>query len=207
MNEDLYARIGMGGRIGFGERPAVLVIDIQKAFTDPGFILGSNLDEMVDNAVELIRSAKTKGVPVIYTVVAYMPDLSDCGLYGLKIPSLKGITLGSKWAELDDRLPYERGKDFFIVRKFSSAFFGTSLLPILQFHRADTVIAVGDSTSGCVRSSAQDGLYYGYRMIVPRESVGDRCKEAHEANLFDMNAKMADVVSTKEVIAYFRGLG
>ena len=203
--EELYTRVRIGGRVGFGRKPAILVIDVQKAFTDPESAMSSDLDEVVKNTVELINVAKGRDVPIIYTVVAYMLDLADGGLWGLKNPGLKMITMGSRWAELDDRLPYEAGKDFFIIKKMASAFFGTSLICILQYHGVDTVVAVGDSTSGCVRSTVQDGLFYGYSMIVPRECVGDRCSEAHEANLFDINAKLADVVSMEEVISYLNG--
>jgi len=205
--EELYSRVGIGGRIGFGEKPAVVVIDIQKAFTDPRCPLGGGLDEMVENTIKVINLAKEKNVPTIYTVVAWKPDFSDGGgLYGIKFPSLRQITLGSEWAELDDRLPYDAEKDYFIIKKQSSAFFGTHLLLILTNYRIDTLILTGDSTSGCVRCTAQDGLMYGYRVIVPQECVADRSKEAHESNLFDINAKIGDVVSMAEVIAYLQRL-
>jgi len=204
--EEFYKRIGMGRRIGFGQKPVVLAIDIQKGFTDPACPLGGNLDEMVKNAVTVINIAKERNVPVIYTVVAYMPDMSDAGIWGIKIPALKEFTIGSKWTELDDRMPYEPGKDFFIVKKMFSCFFGTQLLSILEYHKVDTIIAMGDSTSGCVRGTVTDGLYHGYRMIVPMECVGDRSKEAHEANLFDINGKVGDVVPMQEVITYLDGL-
>jgi len=204
--EELYAKIGMGGRVGFGENPAVLVIDVQRAFTDPNFPLGANLDEVVENSVEVINVAKEMKVSIIYVVVAFMPNLGDSGLLGLKIPAIRQITLDSQWAQLDTRVPYEPGKDFLIVKKMFSAFFGTPLLSILQHYKHDTVITMGDSTSGCVRSTVQDGFNYGYRMIVPLECVGDRTKEVHEANIFDINAKWGDVVTMDEVIAYLRAL-
>jgi len=203
--EKFYKSIGLAARIGFGQKPAVLVIDIQKAFTDPECPLGGGLDEVIKNAVQVINVAKEKNIPVIYTFVAYMPDFSDGGIWDLKVPALKQITLGSKWAELDDRMPYESGKDYLINKKMFSAFFGTPLLSILQHHKVDTVILVGDSTSGCIRGTSNDGLNYGYRVIVPIECVGDRSKEAHEANLFDINGKIGDVVPMGEVITYLKG--
>lgn len=205
--DKLYSRIGFGAKVGFGEKPAVVVIDIQKAFTDPRCTVGGGLDDMVENAIKVINLAKGKNVPIIYTVLAWKPDASDSGgLYAIKMPGLRQITLGSEWAELDDRLPYDAEKDYFITKKQSSAFFGTHLPLILTNYRIDTLILTGDSTSGCVRCTAQDGLMFGYRVIVPRECVADRSKEAHESNLFDINAKIGDVVSMAEVIAYLQGL-
>ncbi len=200
---DFYSRVGMCGRVGYGAKPAVLVIDEQKGMTDAECPLGSTLDDMIVNSAALIRAAHAKSIPVIYTVVAYKPDMSDAGVFGLKIPTLKLITVGSKWAELDDRLPYEADKDYLLVKKLPSGFFGTHLIPILRYHQVDTIILIGISTSGCVRASAYDGLSYGYRMIVPRDCCGDRCKAAHEANLFDIDGKLGDVTSMKEVLAYF----
>jgi len=206
--EQQYKRIGFGKRLGFGEKPAVLVVDIQKAFTDPTYALGGNFDDMVENSIKVINLAKEKNVPVIYTRVAYEgPDLADMGIWGQKNTDWLGrIRVGSKWAELDDRMPYEAGKDFLITKKMFSAFFGTPLILILQHYRIDTVITLGDSTSGCVRSTVNDGLNYGYRMMIPLECVGDRSKEAHEASIFDMDNKMADVVSLEATINYLKGL-
>ena len=201
-----YERGRFAGRVGFGEKPAVLVVDIQYAFTDPESPIGGNLDEMVENAIKVINVAKDKDVPVIYTRVAYMPGMPDAGIWGLKSRGLNDVVYGSRWAELDERLPFDKDKDFFITKKMFSAFFGTQLLSILAHHKIDTIITVGDATSGCVRGTVTDGLNYGYRMIIPRECVGDRSQAAHEANLFDMDQKMADVVSMEEAINYLKGL-
>jgi len=202
-NVEFYARVGMSGRVGYGTKPAVLVIDEQKGMTDAECPLGFQADEMILKSAILIRAAQAKGIPVVYTVVAYKPDMSDAGVFGLKIPALKMITYDSKWAELDDRLPYDANRDHLLVKKLPSGFFGTHLIPILRYHQVDTIILIGISTSGCVRASAYDGLNYGYRMILPRECVGDRCKEAHDANLFDIDGKFGDVTSLEEVLKYF----
>ena len=202
----VYERARLGGRVGFGERPAVVAVDIQKAFTDPESPSGGDLDEMVANAVKLIDVAKETNVPVIYTVVAYMPGMTDAGVWGLKCRALNEVLIGSKWAELDDRVKYEEGKDYFIVKKHWSAFFGTQLVSILAYHRVDTIIAVGDATSGCVRGTVQDGSAHGYKMIIPRECVGDRSESAHENSLFDMDQKLGDVVSMDEAINYLKRL-
>jgi len=205
-NEEFYARAGMSGRVGFGVKPAVLVIDEQKAMTDPACGLGSSLDEMVENSVAVISAANRRGIPVIYTVAAYKPDGSDAGVFAMKVPALKEATIGSKWAELDDRIPYRADRDYLFVKKQQSGFFGTPVLSVLKYHAADTVVVMGCSTSGCVRATVKDGVDYGYRMIIPRECVGDRLKEAHDMNLFEMNGKLGDVISAQEVLDYFESI-
>ncbi|MFC2009112.1 isochorismatase family protein [Chloroflexota bacterium] len=203
---DYYARVGLLGRVGFGDRPAVLVVDEQKGMTDPQSAMGSRLDSVVEASVVVVNLANGKGIPVVYTAMAYKPDLSDAGLLGFKMPALKQLTMGSKWVELDDRLSYDATRDYLIVKKMQSGFFGTPLLSILKYHQIDTVVVLGCHTSGCVRASVKDGMDYGYRMIVPREGVGDRLREAHENNLFDIDGKLGDVVSLSETLEYLDGL-
>lgn len=200
--QDLYKRVGIGTRAGFGKRPALIVIDVQKGFTLSECPLGGGLDEVIKNIQEVVAVAKKKNVPVIYTVVAWRPDGGDGGMILKKIPSLKSFTIGSRWAELDDRMDYDPEKDFFIIKKHFSCFFGTELLNILISHGVDTCIFLGDSTSGCVRSTVISSAAHGFYTIVPIECVGDRSQDAHEANLFDINAKFGDVVQKQEVIDY-----
>lgn len=204
--EELYKKVGIGNRAGFGKRPALIVIDVQKGFTLPECPLGGGLDEMIENIKDVVAVAKKKNVPVIYTVVAWRPDSGDGGMILKKIPSLKPFTIGSRWAELDDRMDYDPTKDYFIIKKHFSCFHGTELVNILIDHGIDTCILIGDSTSGCVRSTAIYSAAYGFYTIVPIECVGDRSADAHQANLFDINAKFGDVVSKQEVIDYFDNL-
>jgi len=204
--EHFYARAGMSARMGFGRKLAVVVIDEQKGLTDPACALGSNLDSMVENSIVLINAAKKKHVPVIYTVAAFKSDLSDAGVFGKKVHAIKDAIIGTKWTELDDRLPFDSTTDHLLVKKMQSGFFGTPLLSILAFHEVDTILMLGCSTSGCLRASVQDGMAYGFRVIVPRECVGDRLREAHESNLFDMDAKLADVISLREAVDYLDAL-
>lgn len=204
--QSLYQRVGIGNRVGFGKIPALVVIDVQKGFTLDECPLGGGLDEVIENIKDVVAVGKKKGVPVIYTVVAWRPDSGDGGMILKKIPSLKTFTIGSRWAELDDRMDYDPEKDFFIIKKQFSCFFGTELLNILISHGVDTCILLGDSTSGCVRSTAISSAAHGFYTIVPIECVGDRSQEAHEANLFDINAKFGDVVEKQEVIDYLNSL-
>jgi len=204
--EELYKKVGIGNRAGFGKKPALVVIDVQKGFTLPECPLGGGLDDMIANIRDVVAVAKKKKVPVIYFVVAWRPDLGDGGMILKKIPSLKTFTIGSRWAELDDRMDYDPATDYFIVKKHFSAFHGTELLTILIDHNIDTVIYVGDSTSGCVRSTVTFSSAYGFYTIIPEECVGDRSADAHRANLFDINSKFGDVVSKQEVIDYLNKL-
>ncbi|MFC2009111.1 isochorismatase family protein [Chloroflexota bacterium] len=196
----------LSGRVGFGKKPVVLVVDEQWGMTDPACPLGSNLDGMVENSAVLLHLARAEGIPIVFTVAAFRPDLSDAGIFWKKIPAVKHQSLGTRWVELDDRLPYDPERDYLLPKKMPSGFVGTPLLSILAYHQADTIVVLGCSTSGCVRASVQDGLAYGYRMMIPRECVGDRLAQAHESSLFDMDAMMGDVVSMQEVLDYFNRL-
>ena len=132
---------------------------------------------------------------MIYTTLGpYREDMQDAGPLGFKVPGLRIFGAGSKWAEIDDRLEV-RAEDYLIWKKWQSAFYGTDLASILVHRRIDTLVVAGCVTSGCVRATVVDACTHGYRVIIPRECVGDRTPDIHEANLFDMNAKNADVVS------------
>lgn len=196
-----YKKKGLAGRVGFGKKPAMLVIDFTIGFTDPTSPLGSNLDQALEATNKLLEAAREKGVPVFFTAVAYEEDLSDGGLWIKKIPSLAILKSGSRFAELDPRL--RRGpREQLILKKYASAFFGTHLASTLTSLGIDTLLIAGCTTSGCVRASVVDAIQYGFRSIVVREAVGDRSKPAHEANLFDIDGKYGDVVSLEEALRY-----
>lgn len=202
-----YAAKGMASRTGFGARPCVLVIDFQYGMTDPSCPLGSDhQDEPIKVTQTLLAEARAAGVPVIYTRVAYRPDLADAGLFVEKVPSLGVLTMGSRWVEIDERVA-PVGNEYILTKRHSSAFIGTELQQVLNYGGIDTVVNVGCSTSGCVRQTAVDANAYGFRSLVVRDAVGDRSWEQHEANLVDMDGKYADVVSSTEVISYFRSIG
>ena len=202
---DTLARLrerGFGSTIGFGERPAVLVVDLIRAFTDPGRAMGSDLDAQVDQARRLADAARSHGVPLLFTTVAYDdPDIADAGIWLLKVPSSAGLRSGTEAVELDSRLG-RRPEEGLVVKKYASAFFGTDLVARLNARGVDTLLIAGCSTSGCVRATAVDALQNGFRPVVVAEAVGDRTPAAHEQSLFDLQAKYADVVSADEAIAY-----
>jgi nicotinamidase-related amidase len=198
---DDYASKGMRARTGYGRRPAVLVIDFQYGMTDPACPLGSsNQDAPIAVAVRVLAAARSAGVPVMYTRVAFRTDLADGGLFIEKVPSLRVLTMGSRWVEIDERVAPQEG-DYVLTKRHSSAFIGTEFQQVLQNRGIDTLISVGCSTSGCVRQTAVDANAYGFRSVVVADAVGDRSTEQHHANLIDLDGKYADVVSSEEAIA------
>jgi nicotinamidase-related amidase len=208
MNEghSKYAQAGLGRRIGFGDRPAILVVDFNKGCTYPDSPLPPlmNLDNEIATTRRLIDLARKSGTLVIYTTLGpYREDGQDIGPLGFKVPGLRIFTAGSKWVEIDERME-TRPEDYIVWKKWQSSFYGTDLASILVHRRIDTLVVTGCVTSGCVRATVVDACTHGYRVIIPRECVGDRTPEIHEANLFDMNAKNADVIGIDEVEAYFR---
>jgi nicotinamidase-related amidase len=209
-NEDkhaIYERAQLGHTLGFGKKPAVIVVDFQLGFTAPEQSpLAGNLDAEVKATNDLIAAARKKNVPIIFTVVGYDPHRQDdAGLWPEKAPSLRLLKLGSDLVELDPRLKREPG-DLVIVKKYASGFFGTYLASTLTMQSVDTAIVTGCTTSGCVRATVMDALAHGFRPIVPLECVGDRAQEPHEANLFDISSKYGDVLPLQEVLEYLESL-
>ncbi len=194
------------GRIGFGSRPAVLVIDFIKAYTTPGAPLyAPDVVTAVHETVDLLDLARRKNVPVFYTRVLYNRNFRDGGIFVQKVPVLKTLVEGEPLAEIVPELP-PAPQDVILIKQYASAFFGTPLAAALTSLSVDTVILTGCSTSGCIRASAVDGMQYGFRVIVPRECVADRHPAPHEANLFDINSKYGDVVSKAQVMSYLQSI-
>jgi maleamate amidohydrolase len=194
------------GRIGFGKKPAVLVVDFINAYTTEGSLLyAPDVVTAVNETVDLLALAREKNVPVLYTKVLYNKNFRDGGIFIQKVPVLKTMVEGEPLAEIVPQLPPVES-DIIIVKQYASAFFGTSLAATMTSMGVDTLILTGCSTSGCIRASAVDGMQYGFRVIVPRECVADRHAGPHEANLFDINSKYGDVVSKSEVMNYLQNL-
>jgi nicotinamidase-related amidase len=198
---EVYARAGLGESVTLGSRPAVLVVDFSCGFTDPACALGSELTAEVEATRRLLGAARAKGLPVIFTSIGFEPSLKDGGLWLQKVPTLGDLQLGGHWVEIDPRLE-PREDETIVLKKGASAFFGTNLASILVAQQVDSIILCGATTSGCIRATAIDLLQYGWPTLVPRECVGDRAEAPHEANLFDIQAKYADVVSLDDALAY-----
>jgi nicotinamidase-related amidase len=196
---------GFGRSVAPGTRPAIVVVDLSKAFTDPESPVGGNLDGVVAGTATILAAARTKAIPIFFTTQAFMPDMSDAGVMYLKQPALELLKLGTEAVEIDPRIA-PLSDEPLIVKKAASAFFGTPLSSLLVQRDVDTLILTGCSTSGCIRATATDAYSYNYRILVPHDCVGDRTPQAHEANLFDIQVKMGEVVSSREVLTYLKGI-
>jgi nicotinamidase-related amidase len=201
----IYQTHGFGNRVGFGDRPAVVVVDFFYGCTSEEFLGGPHVSAAVDRTAHLLPTARAVGVPVIYSTVTFRDDLADAGWFGVKVPSIKMFRAGTKAVRIDERVA-PGPQDHIVPKKMASVFFGTHLPMILSHLRVDTLIVTGCTTSGCVRATVVDGCAHGYRVIVPHECVGDRATGPHEANLFDMDQKYADVVTTDEAMRYLQSV-
>lgn len=191
-----------GNRIGFGQRPALVVIDFLKAYTIEGAPLyAPGVVDAVAKTPELINAAREAGIPVIHTRILYLAEnCADGGMWVKKSPVMKAMVEGNVLAEFcDEVIPAQN--ELVIVKQYASAFFGTSLASHLHAQGIDTVVMAGCSTSGCIRASAVDAVQHGFRAIVVRDCVGDRHPDPHNANLFDIDSKYGDVISREEAIA------
>lgn len=198
-------------RFGFGSRPALINVDLQKAYTCVGeFVTTYETDpKQLDYVNQLARLFRDKRCPVVWTHVAYMDSGEDCGVWGTRSDtpdSLQNIKSGSRRAEFDDRLEIDRSRDIIVNKRMASAFHETNLQSVFNFHKVDTVVVTGGSTSGCVRATVVDSLSRSYRCIVPEECVADKHESPHFANLYDMALKYADVISVAEVFAFIKTL-
>lgn len=190
-----------GNRIGFGARPAVLVIDLCRAFTDPQRPLGVDCSAVIAQTNRILRAARAAGRPVIFSTVRYdSPDFSDAGLWGRKIGGHSDLGAAGDGHEFDPRLEMA-ATDMLLVKKYASCFFGTDLSSRLVSKGVDTLVICGVTTSGCVRASTVDAIQHGFRPVVVPDAVGDRWADAHDQSLRDMAAKYADLAGTDEAIA------
>jgi len=196
---------------GFGKRAAVVNVDLQKAYTSGEFKTSYVTDpKQIVYINQLSALARSQGLPVIWTHVAYMEDAADAGVWGMRTDtpdSLQNIKFNSRRSELDDRLELDRAKDAIYLKKMPSCFHETPLQSLLVWHQVDTVIITGGSTSGCIRASAVDSLSRGYRTIIPIECVADKHESYHFANLTDLALKYADVLPVSDVLAHLEQHG
>ncbi|MVU78125.1 isochorismatase family protein [Nocardia sp. ET3-3] len=200
---DDYRRHGFSGRLGMGERPAVLVIDVCAAYLTDGSPLRAPVEAAVRATATLVARARTAGSPVVFTRVGYRPGSAEGGLFRRKVPALsvfeEGNPLGDFLAE-----PAPAPGEVVVVKQYASAFHGTSLAATLTVLGVDTVLVTGLTTSGCVRASATDALQHGFRPLVVADACGDRDPRLHEANLLDLDAKYADVIDLDAALAALR---
>jgi maleamate amidohydrolase len=206
-DEEFFKERGFGLKMGFGQRPALLVVDLIKAFTDAKRPLGANLDTQIKATQALLDVAHERGIPVFFSTVRYdEADTRDAGIWRLKQKGVTDLAADTNGHEIDERLDV-RKSDSLLLKKYASCFFGTDLVPRLTSRGVDTLIMTGCTTSGCIRATAVDSVQNGFRPMVVRDGVGDRSQAAHEQSLFDLNAKYADVVSLAETVEYLRNVG
>lgn len=203
-DSSIYRPRGFQRRVGFGERPALIHIDLANAWTRPGHPFSCDgMDEIIPAVKRLNATARPLGIPIVYTTTAYQvtegPN-SDMGIWDRKIP-LEALEVGTEAVQIDDRIAPEPG-ELVIVKKRASAFHGTNLSSHLKAHGVDTVIVTGVTMAGCVRHTAEDAIAEGFRPIIVREAVGDRVPGVVLWNLFDIDAKFGDVESVEVVVDY-----
>ncbi len=199
MNDlDIYQKQGFGHKSGFGERPSLLIVDFVNGFADPAQFGGGNIADAIANTSVLLAKAREMQLPVAFTRVVYAEDGSDAGVFCLKAPNLVTLTEHAPASQVVAELEPRDG-EYVIAKTQPSAFFGTNLAAWLIARRVDTVLVTGCTTSGCVRASVIDSMSYNFRTIVVSDCVGDRAMGPHEANLFDMEQKYADLMTAAEV--------
>jgi maleamate amidohydrolase len=199
--EKYYSSIGFSRRTGFGERPALLIIDCNHGCSDPAVSpMAISMDAEIRNIRRLLDASRTKGFPVVHTTVVYTDEFfRDGGWFIKKIPTLEVLRPGSKEAQIVPELAPRPG-ELVIEKRFPSGFYGTNLHSYLTACQVDTVIVTGDSTSGCVRATVVDAVSCGFRVVIPRQCVADRVELTHVVNLFDMDAKYGDVMDVDDVL-------
>jgi maleamate amidohydrolase len=200
---DIYRRQGFAQPVGFGTRPALLIVDFVVGFTDPAHFGGGNIAPAIDRTVTLLAHARALGWSVAHTRVVYAEDGSDAGAFTAKVPSLLKLTEASPLSHIVPELTPAPG-ELVIRKRQASAFFGTELAGWLHYRGVDTLLVAGCTTSGCIRASVVDGVSHNFRTVVLTDCVGDRAIGPHEANLFDMGQKYADLRSSDEVMGHYR---
>lgn len=204
MSREIYAEKGFGGRQGLGARPALIVVDFCRGFTDPASALVCECDAALEQTQRLLAAFRERAFPVVFTTVVYDAGTEAvAAAFIAKVPALRVLQRGTPWPEIDARIAPAEGEPV-LEKLFASAFFGTGLSALLTAARCDSVVVVGASTSGCVRATAVDALQHGYRVSVASDAVADRAPGPHDAALTDIDAKYGDVLTTGELLDALR---
>lgn len=198
----VYRQAGFTGSFAWGGRPAVLVVDFSRGFTDPGCPLGSDATAEVQRTRTLLDAGRRRGVFIVFTTIAYEPGSRAATTWLRKVPSLGALTVGSAWAEIDPRLGRLAAEPV-VTKTGASAFFGTAVHSLFVGRCIDTVIVLGATTSGCVRASVVDSVQHGFPTFVVPDCCADRAAGPHQANVFDMTTKYADACTAEGVVSYF----
>ncbi|MEM8694672.1 MAG: isochorismatase family protein [Pseudomonadota bacterium] len=203
--DDDYEKAGFGGNLGFGKRPVLLVIDFVMAYLEADSPLYAGVEDELAVNERLVAAAREAEVPVIWTNVEYQPGGADGGQFYRKVPALKAFERGSPLGAFPPSLQ-PRDDELIVTKQYPSAFFGTTLAATLTSMNVDCCVVTGLSTSGCVRASTLDALQNGFIPLVVPDACGDRDQGVHDANIFDLKAKYADMLSVDAALAYFSRL-
>jgi maleamate amidohydrolase len=188
------------GHLPFGKRPALIIVDFVMAYLDPASPLYAGVENALASNERIVAAARAAGIPILFTNVVYSPGGKDGGIFYRKVPALNVFDRGSPLGAFPPTLQPVEG-ELVISKQYASAFFGTHLASTLTAMQIDTLLITGLSTSGCVRATALDACQHGFAPFVIREACGDRHSAPHEANLFDLQAKYAEVIGETEAIA------
>ena len=182
-----------------GKRPALILVDMIKGFTDPSCALGSACQPVIDANIRLLQAFRARGLPVVFTTVVYQAA-AEGAVFRARVPALNLLTPDSPWVQVDEQLQMQQD-ELLIEKHGASAFFNTDLAQQLRQRGVDSVVVTGLTTSGCVRATVVDAMQHNFPVQLPAEAVGDRNPAAHQANLFDLHAKYADVVSLEQLLS------
>jgi maleamate amidohydrolase len=201
---EIYGKQQFGQKTGLGAKPALLIVDFVNGFTDPEILGGGNIAQAVSATVPLLAAFREQRRPVIFTRIVYAADGADAGIWCRKVPRLRELTETSPASQVVDALAPQQGE--LVIRKTqASAFFGTHLAGHLVLNGIDSLVVAGCTTSGCIRASVIDAMSHNYRTVVPVDCVGDRALGPHEANLFDIGQKYADLTNCAELLTLLQG--
>jgi maleamate amidohydrolase len=202
---EIFKRQQFGHKLGLGRSPALLVVDFVNGFVDPHLFGGGNIAAAAASTLPVLQAFRAAKCPVVFSRIIYAEDGSDATVHCLKVPRLKSLTRSNPASQIIDELAPLPG-EIVVDKRLPSVFFETGLHGLLSGRGVDTIVVTGCTTSGCVRATVLDGLCHGFRPIVPADCVGDRAQSPHEASLFDLSQKYADVVHSQDVTAFLSQL-
>ncbi len=208
MTSDLmadYATAGFGGRLEPGPRPALVCIDLARAYVDPASPLYAGVEASLAASLRLVERVRAARMPIVWTRVELQPGVGEGGIFQRKVPALRCFETGNPLADFAEGCVPAPG-EWVLTKQYASAFAGTALAAHLTALRIDTLLICGWSTSGCVRATAVDACQHGFVPVVVRQAVGDRHPAPHEANLFDIQGKYGEVLDEEAVVDYLDGL-
>ena len=203
--ETVYKDAGFGASVPRGDKPAILVVDYSYGFTDTQYPTAADMSAEIAATRRLTDFARQAGMPVIYTTIAYTPLEAKSLPWLKKATGMAALKVGTRLVEIDEACGMTDA-DALIVKHGASAFFGTNLAAILTGAGVDTLIVTGATTSGCVRASVVDAVQSGFNTLVPADCCADRAKAPHDANLYDMGQKYADVTDSEDILAWLQSV-